>query len=58
MEWHRVCVVSIEYVPEPAISVYLLTLYMVSTSSGNYGKPGKSLIKVSMHGKIMKFEKT
>ena len=26
MEWHRVCVVSIEYVSEPAISVYLLAL--------------------------------
>ena len=28
------------------------------TSSGNHGKPGKSLKKSSMHGKIMEFEKT
>ena len=25
MEWHRVCVVSIEYVPGAAIPIYLLT---------------------------------
>ena len=30
----------------------------VPTSSGNPGKPGKSLKKSSMHGKIMEFEKT
>ena len=30
----------------------------VPTSSGNHGKPGKSLKKSSMHGKIMEFEKT
>ena len=29
----------------------------VPTSSGNHGKPGKSLKKSSMHGKIMEFEK-
>ena len=32
--------------------------YRVPTSSGNHGKPGKSLKKSSMHGKIMEFEKT
>ena len=31
-------------------------LIRVPTSSGNHGKPGKSL-KNSMHGKIMEFEK-
>ena len=29
----------------------------VPTSSINHGKPGKSLKKSSMHGKIMEFEK-
>ena len=29
----------------------------VPTSSGNHGKPGKSIKKSSMHGKIMEFEK-
>ena len=29
----------------------------VPTSSGYHGKPGKSLKKSSMHGKIMEFEK-
>ena len=32
--------------------------YRVPTSSGNHGKPGKSLKKSPMHGKIMEFEKT
>ena len=32
-------------------------LSRVPTSSGNHGKPGKSLKKSSMHGKIMEFEK-
>ena len=32
--------------------------YRVPTSSGNHGKPGKSLKKSSMHGKIMEFGKT
>ena len=32
--------------------------YRVSTSSGNHGKPGKSLKKSSMLGKIIEFEKT
>ena len=31
--------------------------YRVPTSSGNHGKPGKSLKKSSMHVKIMEFEK-
>ena len=39
---------------EPKIKV---TLIRVPTSSGNHGKPGKSL-KKSMHGKVMEFEKT
>ena len=30
--------------------------FKVSTSSGNQGKPGKSL-KNSMHGKVMEFKK-
>ena len=39
--------------------IYLLTVYFrVPTSSGNHGKPGKSLKKSSMHGKIMELEKT
>ena len=32
--------------------------FRVPTSSGNHVKPGKSLKKSSMHGKIMEFEKT
>ena len=34
-----------------------VTCNRVPTRSGNYGKPGKSLKKSSMHGKIMEFEK-
>ena len=34
-----------------------VSLNRITTSSGNHGKPGKSLKKSSMHGKIMKFEK-
>ena len=30
----------------------------IPTSSGNHGKPGKSLKKSSMHGNIMEYEKT
>ena len=33
------------------------TYCSVPTSSGNDGKPGKSLKKSSMHGKIVEFEK-
>ena len=44
---------------------HVVTIIRVPTSSGNHGKPGKSLkksmhgksLKKSMHGKIMEFEK-
>ena len=35
-----------------------IQLFRAPTSSGNHGKPGKSLKKSSMHGKIMEFEKS
>ena len=42
------------------VSVHLKTkaCYRVPTSSGNHGKPGKSIKISSMHGKIIEFEKT
>ena len=43
------------YRPPPAYTE--VPHFWVPTSSGNHGKPGKSLKKSSMHGKIMEIEK-
>ena len=43
------------YRPPPAYTE--VPQFRVSTSSGNHGKPGKSLKKSPMHGKIMEIEK-
>ena len=41
-----------------SICMIVLLSYRVPTSSRNHGKPGKSIKKSSMRGKIMEFEKT
>ena len=55
-ETQKTAFLSSRPIKEPSTHVQLYT--RVPTSSGNHGKPGKSLKKSSMHGKVIEFGKS